>query len=58
METCVGKEYVEFSKKLKLVGKVEIYFQDIIDTMKASLNVIACKSVVAYDNMPKNDWLQ
>jgi dynein heavy chain len=58
MDTCVGKEYVEFHKKLKLVGKVEIYFQDIIDMMKASLNVIAAKSVVAYDNMEKNDWLK
>ena len=36
METCVGKEYVEFHKPLKLVGKVENYLADVIDTMKGS----------------------
>jgi dynein heavy chain len=25
MDSCVGKEYVEFSKQLKLIGKVENY---------------------------------
>jgi hypothetical protein len=45
METCVGKEVVEFSKPLKLVGKVENYLADVIDTMKSSLNTIAANSV-------------
>ena len=45
METCVGKEYVEFSKPLKLVGKVENYLGDVIDTMRASLCFIGGKSV-------------
>jgi dynein heavy chain len=45
METCVGKEYVEFSKPLKLVGKVENYLGDVIDTMRSSLNHIGTKSV-------------
>jgi dynein heavy chain len=47
MDTCVGKEYVEFYKPLKLVGKVENYLGDVIDTMRASLNHIAAKSVIA-----------
>ena len=45
METCVGKETVVFSKPLKLVGKVENYLADVIDTMKSSLNTIAANSV-------------
>jgi hypothetical protein len=45
MDTCVGKEYVEFTKPLKLLGKVENYLTDVIDTMRSSLNQIAGKSV-------------
>lgn len=58
MDTCVGKEYVEFSKPLKLVGKVENYLGDVIDTMKSSLNHIAAKSVQNQQVMPKADWLK
>lgn len=46
METCVGKETVQFPKPLKLVGKVENYLMDVIDCMKSSLNIIASNSVV------------
>ena len=46
METCVGKEVVQFPKPLKLQGKVENYLMDVIDCMKSSLNIIAAKSVV------------
>jgi hypothetical protein len=46
METCVGKETVQFPKPLKLVGKVENYLMDVIDCMKSSLNIIASTSVV------------
>lgn len=48
METCVGKEFVDFPKPLKLLGKVENYLQDVIDTMKESLKIIASKSVVNF----------
>lgn len=58
METCVGKEVVNFPKPLKLVGKVENYLLDVIDCMKKSLNIIAAKSVVAQDTMPKAEWLK
>jgi hypothetical protein len=33
MITCVGSEKVDFTKPLKLEGKVEIYLQEIIKTM-------------------------
>jgi hypothetical protein len=45
METCVGKEVVEFPKPLKLLGKVENYLADVISTMISSLNLIGVKSV-------------
>jgi dynein heavy chain, axonemal len=58
METCVGKEVVQFPNPLKLVGKVENYLLDVIDCMKSSLNIIASKSVVNQHTMKKNDWLK
>jgi len=33
MVTCVGKETVDFTKPLKLDGKVEIYLQEVIKTI-------------------------
>jgi hypothetical protein len=33
MITCVGTEKVDFTKPLKLEGKVEIYMQEIIKTI-------------------------
>ena len=47
MISCVGTETVEFSKPLALMGKVETYLADVIDTMRATLNDIAAKSVAA-----------
>ena len=58
METCVGKEYVEFSKPLKLVGKVENYLGDVIDTMRNSLKHIGGKSVATQQVSPKADWIK
>ena len=58
METCVGKEIVKFTKPLKLVGKVENYLADVIDTMKSSLNQIAANSVKVQATMPKEQWLK
>jgi hypothetical protein len=58
METCVGKEYVEFHKPLKLVGKVENYLADVIDSMKGCLNHIASKSVKNVLVLPKDEWIR
>jgi len=58
METCVGKEYVDFSKPLKLVGKVENYLGDVIDTMRNSLRHIGGKSVSAQQVTPKAEWIK
>ena len=58
METCVGKEYVDFSKPLKLVGKVENYLGDVIDTMRNSLKHIGGKSIANQQVTPKGDWIK
>jgi len=34
MVASVGVEYVQFTQEIALMGKVEIYFQDIIDIMR------------------------
>lgn len=57
MHACVGKEYVEFTESLKLIGKVECYLQDIIDTMRNSLRNISKKSLKNYTEIPKAKWL-
>lgn len=58
METCVGKETVDFHKPLKLVGKVETYLADVIDTMKGSLNHIGIKSVQGQATLDKQVWIK
>ena len=58
MDTCVGKEYVEFPKPLKLLGKVENYLADVIETMRKSLNIIAGKSVATYGTIDKQAWIK
>jgi len=57
MHACVGKEYVEFTSELKLLGKVEIYLQDVIDTMRGSLKDIAMKSLKKFAEIDKESWL-
>lgn len=44
MKSGVGVEYVELTKPLQLLGKVEVYLQDMIDTMQTTLRDIATKS--------------
>lgn len=57
MHACVGKEYVEFTTELKLMGKVEIYLQDVIDTMRGSLKDISMKSLKKFAEIDKESWL-
>jgi len=58
MHTNVGIEYVQFSTVLKLMGKVETYMQDVIDTMRGSLKDIAGDSLKRLKTMTKDDWLK
>jgi dynein heavy chain len=57
MHACVGKEYVEFTEPLKLMGKVECYLQDIINTMRKSLSDISKKSLKTFSEIDKESWL-
>lgn len=57
-ESCVGKESVDFSRPLKLLGKVENYMADAIDAMRNSLCSIAGKSVQNYLVSTKEDWIK
>jgi len=45
MHTNVGIEYVAYSAPLKLMGKVENYMQEVINSMKQALRDIARESV-------------
>lgn len=45
MHTNVGIEYVEFTTDLKLLGKVENYLQEVINTMRSSLKDVAGASL-------------
>lgn len=57
MHAGVGKEYVKFTEERALMGKVEIYLQDIIDTMRNSLRDIAKQSLKNFGNTTKETWL-
>ena len=57
MIACVGIEKVNFTEPLKLMGKVECYLQDVIDTMRTSLREISKRSLKKFAELPKEDWL-
>ena len=47
MKSGVGVEYVKLTKPLHLMGKVEVYLQDMIDTMVTTLREI---STISFKN--------
>jgi dynein heavy chain len=57
MHACVGKEYVKFTKDLSLMGKVEVYLQDIIDVMRSTLKDLSKASLKKYSEIAKKEWL-
>jgi dynein heavy chain len=57
MHTNVGSEYVPYSAPLKLMGKVENYMQEVINSMKQSLRDIAAGSVTKLAEHGKEKWL-
>jgi len=57
MVAGVGKETVKFTEERPLMGKVEIYLQDVIDTMRKSLCDISKEALKAYGELPKEQWL-
>ena len=45
MNTCVGFEKVDFTKPLKLEGKVEVYLMDLINCITDTLKTICGNSL-------------
>ena len=58
MKAGVGSEFVKFTEEKALLGKAEVYLQDIIDTMRNSLRDISKDSLKRFESMSKNDWLE
>ena len=58
MKSGVGIEYVELSKPLQLLGKVEIYLQDMINSMQSTLRDIATKSFSNQTKMERKEWIE
>lgn len=57
MISGVGIEQVKFAQKFKLLGKVEIYLQDIINQMNDTLKTIANSSFDAFTKMDRKEWI-
>jgi dynein heavy chain, axonemal len=57
MIASVGVEKVVFTEKLKLLGKVETYLEDVLQTMRKSLREISKKSLQMFAEKPKQDWI-
>jgi dynein heavy chain len=57
MEACVGKEFVKFTRELKLLGKVEVYLQWVIDVMRGSLKDITLEKFKLMGNEDKLQWI-
>lgn len=58
MISCVGTESVMLQKPLKLIGKVEIYLDDLINEMRNCLMLIVQDSIKRFGNSERNDWLR
>ena len=57
MHSCVGKEYVKFTRELKLLGKVEVYLQWVIDTMRGTLKDISITDLKSMGQKDKQTWI-
>lgn len=57
MHSCVGVEYVPFTVECKLLGKVEVYLQQVLNAMRDSLKDIAMKSLKSYAEIDKESWI-
>jgi hypothetical protein len=53
MHSCAGVEYVPFTVGCKLLGKAEVYLQQVLNAMRDSLKDIAMKSLKSYAEIDK-----
>lgn len=57
MISCVGTEKVKLIEK-QLLGKVEVYLQDVIDNMRGTLNDITASSFKQQSSMTREEWIK
>ena len=50
-------EYVEFSEDCSCEGPVELWLQNVVDSMKQALRVEYQKAISAYDETPRTQWI-
>lgn len=50
-------EYVEFLKKCDCSGKVEVWLNQLTDSMRATLHDLFNRCVIAYEDKPREAWL-
>ena len=50
-------EYVEFAGDCSCDGPVEIWLQNVVDSMKYALTCEFRKAIPTYDEMPRTQWL-
>lgn len=58
MKAGVGVEYVKLKEPLKLVGKVEIYLQDLINAIVLTMRTITTNSIASHAKMERLDWIK
>jgi dynein heavy chain, axonemal len=59
MKTCVGIEKVDFTRPLKLEGKVEIYLQELINNIKDTLQTLCKNSIEKHAQLNNREqWLK
>jgi dynein heavy chain len=58
MKSGVGTENVKLVEPLKLVGKVENYLQDIINSIVSTLRTITTRSFANQAKMNREDWIK
>jgi dynein heavy chain len=57
MISAVGKEKLDLTKPMKMLGKVESYLADLINAMRSTLNDITRQSVQCSAQMKRDEWL-
>lgn len=50
-------EYVEFAEDCSCEGPVELWLQNVVDSMKQALRVEYQKAISAYDENPRTQWI-
>lgn len=58
MKSGVGVEHVKLTKPLKLSGKVEVYLQDMVDSMNDTLRTITTGSFSNVKKMERKQWIE